>query len=269
VSKLRELLLILRIIASALTPPGRDLFEKVERYLRSRLDNGNDSDVARLFLAEIYSVHKRYRDAKRELLQVALRSGPYSGRARTALGIACFHLKEYEDSLRYLESARGKSRYSARIEHYRSFAHMNLGAWNEAIEGLLDARVHAVDPVRSMDAIAYCYFQLGELEKAVAYYRKAIDLDPDSVPLRTSAARAHAALANRHTENSRYVDATAELELALAISPPDADTAEIERTIRVLEQEVRSMPRPRSLSVVSLARPRTAPPSSPPSCETR
>ena len=61
----------------------------------------------------------------------------------------------------------------------RAFCHMDLGNWNEAIQGFKQSLQVNPNSLLAIFSIGECYFESGQFSEAKPYFEKATDIDPN------------------------------------------------------------------------------------------
>jgi tetratricopeptide (TPR) repeat protein len=181
-------------------------------------------------------------------LDHAARLNPDSERYGLAYGEVLLRSQKYSEALSYLSSVQSKFSRQPEFQYQLALTHMYLLRFSEATAELENLESDLPRSARVRFLLAGCYEVQGELQKAEASYRMAIQIDPND----PGYYRALGSMLQKQGVD-HIADAVQVLRTSLSLDPNDPDSkiilarclqkqGRLEEAATLLEQTVGSVP---------------------------
>jgi tetratricopeptide (TPR) repeat protein len=224
---------LLTVTAKVILPPFYS-FARLERHCIHWLREHPDANFARVFLADFYKAHRRYREARAQFEELS-RMGYERKATERKIGEASYCLKDYAEAVKHLNRVIEDYRHDPVFNYYLGASYLYQDRYAEALPRLLEARPEpGVSCGPLWDSIGLCFSKLGDPSKAAEYYDKAATAEPTSAEIRDHASRAHAHLANWYLSAGDNRQAVRHLRRGLEFATDVETLEEIRRTLRKL-----------------------------------
>ena len=138
------------------------------------------------------------------------------------LGQISYKLEAPKRTIKYLEAVINRYSKDSLVNCYLGMSYMDIGAYDKALPYLIRAEELSLKDDRLYEGIAYCLFKTSQFEKSMAWYRKALSINPDSPKLRNNTATAYVNLADKLLEEGQEKEAIGQFRLALEVEPDDS-----------------------------------------------
>jgi len=191
--------------------------ERLEPFCRNWIKKNPLGYSAREVLADLYRYHGKNIEAKLEYLEL-VHLNYMTDRDWLHFAEVLFRLGEHKEVIRALSPIIAKYPKDVNANWYLGRSYMEEGNFSEAITHL--HLVDAAGKARPKDLwhLGCCYDQIGELDKALRAYSRALHLSPDSAELRKNIASIHVRK-GRALSLTDLREAREEFQKALAIDP--------------------------------------------------
>jgi len=128
-------------------------------------------------------------EAKQEFLE-SLRINPRRINTYELLGVLCLSEGDPRGAERYAYAILKRDRFNARAYNLLSIAYQMQGRQREAIEHLLIAKTLEPEQMIYYESLGYLYASSGDMQKAIATYKEALEHDPDNEDMQQLLAQA-------------------------------------------------------------------------------
>jgi len=128
-------------------------------------------------------------EARREFLE-SLRINPRRLNTYALLGALCLSEGDPLGAARYANALLKRDRFNARAYNLLGIAYQMQGRQREAIEHLLIAKTLEPDQMIYYESLGYLYASCGDMQKAIATYKEALEHDPDNADMQRLLAQA-------------------------------------------------------------------------------
>jgi tetratricopeptide (TPR) repeat protein len=227
---------VLTITVKIVLPPFYS-FARLERHCIHWLREHPDANFARVFLADLYKGHRRYREARAQFEELLLMGYEIKVTERE-IGEASYYLKDYGEAVKHLTRVIEDYQHDPVFNYYLGASYLYQGRFAEALPRLLEARPEpGVSCGPLWDSIGLCFSKLGDPRKAADYYDKAAIAEPTSAEIRDHTSRAHVHLANWYLSAGDKHQAVHHLRRGLEFATDVETLEEIRRTLRELGVE--------------------------------
>lgn len=245
------------VLFKMLIPPLVSL-DRIEKYCRDRLIINPKAYLPRWFLADTYKYYQKNEEAKKEYIELR-RLGYMTHAEQYSIGEVCYRLRDYRSAIEEFEPIAGCYSHDGLFNSYIGMSYFYTGAFERALphlvqaaelpkrRGLLSWLKKGLEPETRQGYlymnIAYCFFNLGQFEKAAEYYRKALLLErsgPRFQEVIDNAAIAHINVANKLLQENKIDEAVAQFHMALELEPENSIVQAISKTLNDIREQVPS-----------------------------
>ena len=205
-------------------------YPEAQKYAQQALANAPDNPYYHHLLGKILLGLENYQAAKTHLTRAREADADLSGLAYD-LGLACFHLAEYDLTAKYLAAAARQAPDQVLAKYYAGISHYYLKAYDKALLNLEQA---AAGSNSLAPSAAYytglCLYQTGQAKKAKKAFQFVLDTAGDTA-LKASAAQWQEALLKQQAAQKKvqlYLKAGAQYDDNVRLDPVDEDMGEEE-----------------------------------------
>lgn len=221
------------IVFKILIPPMYPL-ERLEKYCKSRLRKNPKAYSPRWFLAELYRYRQKNEEAKREYFELG-KLGYTTDKDQLRLGQVLFRLEDFKGVIEVMAPVIDKYPTDKNANWYLGISYFRRNEFQEAILYLENAIKAGIRRYEDYGNLGYSYDRLGQLDKAIEAYRKALALKPDSGNVRRNMALAH--LKNAQALVAKNLEAAErEVQMALDVDPANAEAIALLNRFRQSEE---------------------------------
>lgn len=221
------------IVFKVLIPPVGSL-ERLERYCKSRLRKNPKTYSPRWLLAELYRYYQKNEEAKREYLELR-KLGYTTDKDLLRLGQVLFRLQDFQGVVEVLGPVIDKYARDGNANWYLGTSYLTLNEHQKAVMYLENAINAGIMRYEDYGNVGYCYDRLGQLDKAIEAYSRALELKPDSWSVRRNTALAYVKRAQSLLLEDLEA-AEGEIRKALDVDPVNADAIELSDRLKQLRK---------------------------------
>jgi tetratricopeptide (TPR) repeat protein len=236
---LRRFWLTARFAVLSLIGGSQHVTPAIERLCRKEIDSGNAGQLPRFLLAHALAEDSRFVEAREEF-RLLIDGGDSRDSVLQKAGEVCYRLADFGNAVHYLKWVSATSANTRTFEFLLGMSLLGLRDYAAALPHLQACENTDVRDAAIANGIAYCLFNLGDVEGAVVWYRKALERDPISLTIREDAARAFGHLANNQIKDHLREGAIENFYAALRLRPSEGVTKVISETLQALGENIRT-----------------------------